>query len=110
MSKSIYHYWEDLTDTGGPSKPYWGTASEAEQRARVEELYKEYHAKLGDYMGADLKWCKRQKCKHLSYCDGALCCLYILHTEKPRPCEAGEGCTVYERRAKDESKRRFNSF
>lgn len=34
-------------------------------------------------------------------------CGYILNTRKPRPCPAGEGCTVYKKRKR---KRRATDF
>lgn len=98
MARAIDRYWDDLTDTGGPSRPYLGDyVSDEERQRRIREITAEYHRKLGDYMGADLKWCKKKRCKHLSYCDSTLCCVYILHTEKQRPCPAGEGCTAFEK-------------
>ena len=63
-----------------------------------------YSAKGGaekPYRGANLSWCAARRCVFLSGtfnkgigASGQKTCDYILKTGHPRPCPAGEGCTV----------------
>lgn len=47
-----------------------------------------------EYKGANMSWCKKNKCKYFERANGTASCGYLLATGKRRPCPAGPGCTA----------------